>query len=51
MVLTGEVDLEPSVSVEILVGDGPFEISFARLKEINDFVRHEVIPVFERFFP
>ena len=44
------VDLKPVVSVDILFGDSTFEIPFARLGEINDFVRNDVIPRFVRFF-
>jgi hypothetical protein len=51
LALTGEVNLEPSISVEILFGDSTFEIPFARLGEINNFVRNEVIPRFAGFFP
>jgi hypothetical protein len=47
------VDLNPTVSVEILFGEanGPFEVSRSRLGEINNFVRNEVIPRFTGFFP
>ena len=51
LALSGEVNLEPSVTVEILFGDSSFEISFDRLRQINDFVRNEVIPRFAGFFP
>jgi hypothetical protein len=51
LALTSDVNLEPSISVEILFGDATFEISFARLGEINNFVRNEVIPRFTGFFP
>lgn len=51
MALTGEVNLEPTISVEILFGEGPLEVPFSRLKEINDFVRNTVIPRFAGFFP
>jgi hypothetical protein len=49
--LTGQVDLEPHISVEILFGDDSFEISRTRLSEINNFVRNDVIPRFTGFFP
>ena len=48
---TGEVDLKPQISVDILFGEaGNFEIKIARLGEINDFVRNDVIPRFTCFF-
>ena len=50
LALAGGVNLEPSISVEILFGDSSFEISFDRLRQINDFVRNEVIPRFAGFF-
>jgi len=48
-----EMYLKPTVSVEILFGEhmGDFIISRARLGEINDFVRKNVIPRFMGFFP
>jgi hypothetical protein len=50
---TSEVDIKPTVTVEILFGEymGDFVVSRARLGEINDFVRNEAIPRFARFFP
>lgn len=49
---TYPVDLKPNVSVEILFGEtNVFEISLSRLREINNFVRNEVIPRFAGFFP
>lgn len=51
LALAGGVNLEPNISVEILFGDSSFEISMTRLKEINDFVRNDVIPRFAGFFP
>ena len=48
---TYPVDLKPNVSVEILFGEtNVFEISLSRLREINNFVRNEVIPRFAGFF-
>jgi hypothetical protein len=46
------VDLKPEVSIEVLFGEygSTFEISFDRIKEINDFVRNYVIPSFAGFF-
>ncbi len=46
------VALEPEISLEVLFGEhmGSFEISMPRLKEINEFVRDDVIPRFARFF-
>jgi hypothetical protein len=49
---TSDVDLKPTVSVEILFGDAKyFDVSRQRLREINDFVRNDVIPRFTGFFP
>jgi hypothetical protein len=46
------VNLKPDVSVEILFGEtGILEITLSRLREINNFVRNEVIPRFMGFFP
>jgi hypothetical protein len=48
----GKVDLNPEVSVEILFGETDnFEVSLDRLREINNFVRNDVIPRFTGFFP
>jgi hypothetical protein len=46
------VELKPEVTVEIHFGEymGSFEVSVAELKEINDFVRNDVIPRFAGFF-
>jgi len=48
-----EMNLKPAITVEILFGDhmGDFIVSRARLGEINDFVRKDVIPRFASFFP
>jgi hypothetical protein len=53
MYYASKVHLKPTVSVEILFGEhmGDFVISRARLGEINDFVRKDVIPRFMCFFP
>jgi hypothetical protein len=51
LALTGNVNLEPNITVEILFGDDSFDVSRTRLAEINDFVRNDVIPRFTRFFP
>lgn len=49
---TCPVDLKPTISVEILFGEtNTFEIPISRLREINNFVRNEVIPRFASFFP
>ncbi|SRR6266446_1672164 len=49
---TSKVDLKPEISIEILFGEtGKFEVSLSRLREINDFVRNDVIPGFTGFFP
>jgi hypothetical protein len=46
-----KVDLKPNISVEILFGEtNTFEIPLGRLREINDFVRNDVIPRFTGFF-
>ena len=49
----GPLNIEPEISSEVLFGEhmGSFEISMPRLKEINDFVRDDVIPAFTGFFP
>ncbi len=46
------VSLKPHLSVEVLFGEhmGQFEVSMPRLREINDFVRNDVIPRFTGFF-
>src|ERR1039458_202302 len=51
--LSSEVHLKPTASADILFGErmGQFEISRNRLREINDFVRNDVIPRFTGFFP
>jgi hypothetical protein len=48
-----EMNLKPAVPVEILFGEhmGDFIVSRERLREINNFVRNDVIPRFARFFP
>jgi hypothetical protein len=45
------VGLEPEITFEVLFGQGAFEVSLIRLREINDFVRNTVIPKFSLFFP
>jgi hypothetical protein len=53
IVWNSPVEFKPEVSIEVLFGEygSPFEISFDRIKEINDFVRNAVIPKFAGFFP
>jgi hypothetical protein len=50
--LKSRLHLKPTVSVNILFGEfmGEFEVSRIRLREINDFVRSEVLPAFAGFF-
>jgi len=49
---TRYVDLNPRLTVEILFGETNYlEVSLGRLREINEFVRNEVIPRFTDFFP
>lgn len=50
---TGNVDLKPDLGLEVLFGNfmGNFALPMGRLREINDFVRNDVIPRFTRFFP
>ena len=49
---SGEMEIKPAISVEILFGEfmGEFMIDRAGLSEINDFVRNDVIPRFSGFF-
>jgi|SRR5580698_1276118 hypothetical protein len=48
---TRKVDLKPTLTVEILFGEtNTLELSINRLREINNFVRNEVIPRFTGFF-
>lgn len=51
--MTSKVHFKPEVSVDMLFGEymGEFEVSPARLGEINHFVRNDVIPRFAGFFP
>jgi hypothetical protein len=46
------VDLVPEIAFEILFGDdrGAYEISLPRFRQINDFVKNDVIPRFASFF-
>ncbi|MGB7900804.1 MAG: hypothetical protein WCF89_25410, partial [Candidatus Sulfotelmatobacter sp.] len=46
------VGLEPEITVDVFFGEymGAFEISMDRLKEINRFVRYDVLPAFTGFF-
>ena len=50
--MSSKMSFKPQFSLEILFGErmGDFEISPARLTEINDFVRNSVIPRFAGFF-
>jgi hypothetical protein len=49
---TRKVDLKPKLTVEILFGETNYlELPISRLREINDFVRNDVIPKFTGFFP
>jgi hypothetical protein len=48
--LQSPMNLEPHISVEVLFGEGTFDIPRARLREINDFVGNDVIPKFAGFF-
>lgn len=47
------VNLKPNITFEITFGEyqGAFSVSLDRLREINEFVRNDVIPQFASFFP
>ena len=47
-----KVNLDPEISMEVTFGEygGTFEISIDRIREINKFVRDDVIPKFAGFF-
>jgi hypothetical protein len=45
------VNLDPEITFEILFGEGTFELSLVRLREINAFVRNTIIPKFSSLFP